>query len=759
MPTIFPKRIGPGLLIPYLIALFFVVGIGILAVVRLGQISDTVNHVTDELAAERALADDIVNQVLLVRFNANRYVRTQRQADLDLFDASYAQLETLLHSAEQQIVDPDRAAKLVAIDETVHQYGVAFREVVQLIQARQQLQAGVLDVQGLIIENKLTALKVHISTLEQPPVFLSFGNAQAAFQEMRLSAARYLADGDERQVVLFGSSYQRLLTALQNLGVALQDPAQLNNVTAASAAAATYREAFQEIRTGQARLTELFTTGLDQLEPEISHSAGEIAASVESEFEQQNRFSQSMIGQTRLVLLATTTLAVLAGIGLGLVLYRSLAERERTELALREAHDKLELRVQERTAELSRTNDQLEQEITERKQIEREIEERRRYLEGVLRAAPDAIVTVDSHNQIVEWNQGAEKLFGYTRQEAVGRDLDELVAGPDVREEAVSLTQIAAAGQEIPPRESVRHRKDGTPVNVIVAATPFLVEGQFSGLVGVYTDITEHKRAEAQLQRYAAELQQANEEIKQFAYIVSHDLRAPLVNLKGFSAELRSALEEIRPVMGAALPHLDAAQQRVVSLALEEDVPEALHFIESSVTRMDDFIHAVLNLSRLGRRELHLEPLDMNDLVQKTLETVTHQLEAHQATVTVGTLPETVADRTSMEQIVGNLLGNAVKYFAPDRPGELEISAERGPDETAFRIRDNGRGIAADDMPKVFAPFRRIGRQDTPGEGMGLPYVQALVRRHGGRIWCESEPGVGTVFYFTISNQLEEKEE
>jgi PAS domain S-box-containing protein len=376
----------------------------------------------------------------------------------------------------------------------------------------------------------------------------------------------------------------------------------------------------------------------------------------------------------------------------------------------------------------------------------------------VLKAAPDAIVTVDFRNQVVEWNQGAERLFGYAREEAVGQHLDGLVAGPTVREEAIAFTQMAREGQELPPTETVRHRKDGTPVDVIVAASPILVEGEFAGLVGVYTDISERKQVEERLKRYAVELQQANEEIKQFAYIVSHDLRAPLVNLKGFSAELRSALEVIQSALDEALPHLNAEAQRSLTLALKEDVPEALHFIESSVTRMDDFIHAVLNLSRLGRRELYLETLDMDHLVQKTLETVAHQIEASQTTVTVRPLPAVVADRTSMEQIMGNLLGNAVKYFVPERPGELEISAECGPEGIAFRIRDNGRGIAAEDMPKVFAPFRRIGRQDTPGEGMGLPYVQALVRRHGGRIWCESEAGVGTTFIFTLPNRLKEVE-
>ncbi len=429
----------------------------------------------------------------------------------------------------------------------------------------------------------------------------------------------------------------------------------------------------------------------------------------------------------------------------------TIATRLASEIELRQHRQHLEESVKERTAELRRTNEQLEQEITERKQMQGEIEQRRRYLEGVLRAAPDAICTMDAHHRIVEWNTGAEKLFGYSREEAVGQYLDDLVTAPDVLEEAAGFTQMVTDRKDLPPIEAIRYRKDGSPVDVIVAASPILVEGEFTGLVGVYTDITERKQAEEQLQRYAVELEQANEEIKQFAYIVSHDLRGPLVNLKGFAAELRSALQVIDSAMDTALPHLGEEQRRTLTFALDEDVPEALQFIDSSVTRMDDFINAVLRLSRLGRRELRLEPVDMDDLVQATLETLAHQVEEHQGKVTVGTLLEVVVDRTSMEQIMGNLLGNAVKYLAPDRPAEIEITAERGPDETTFRIRDNGRGIAEEDMDKVFAPFRRIGRQDVPGEGMGLPYVQILVRRHGGRIWCESELGVGTTFSFTIA--------
>jgi len=104
------------------------------------------------------------------------------------------------------------------------------------------------------------------------------------------------------------------------------------------------------------------------------------------------------------------------------------------------------------------------------------------------------------------------------------------------------------------------------------------------------------------------------------------------------------------------------------------------------------------------------------------------------------------------------LLSNAVKYLEPDRPGEIEITGERRGDETIFCVRDNGRGIAQEDMPKVFMPFRRAGRQDTPGTGIGLGYAEMLVRRHGGRIWCESEYGVGSTFSFSIANHLKEED-
>jgi diguanylate cyclase (GGDEF)-like protein/PAS domain S-box-containing protein len=143
------------------------------------------------------------------------------------------------------------------------------------------------------------------------------------------------------------------------------------------------------------------------------------------------------------------------------------------------------------------------QDITKRKQVRLEIEQRQMYLEGVLKAAPDAIVTLDARHRIVEWNPGAENLFGYSREEAIDQDIDDLITGPEVYDEAVEFTQVAAGGMEVPPTETVRYRKDGSPVDVIVAGSPIVVGDELIGTVAVYTDITQRVRMEETLRAMA----------------------------------------------------------------------------------------------------------------------------------------------------------------------------------------------------------------------------------------------------------------
>ena len=140
----------------------------------------------------------------------------------------------------------------------------------------------------------------------------------------------------------------------------------------------------------------------------------------------------------------------------------------------------------------------------------------------------------------------------------------------------------------------------------------------------------------------------------------------------------------------------------------------------------------------------------VRELIEDILSSLAHQIGSRNISVAINELPDVTADKTAVEQIFGNLLDNAVKYLEPGRSGKIDITGERRDGEVVFHVQDNGRGMAKEDIPRAFEIFRRVGRQDVPGEGMGLAYVKALIRLHGGRIWCESEPGAGTTFSFTI---------
>jgi PAS domain S-box-containing protein len=394
--------------------------------------------------------------------------------------------------------------------------------------------------------------------------------------------------------------------------------------------------------------------------------------------------------------------------------------------------------------------------ITERKQAEETLRQSEERYRTILETMQEAYYEIDLGGNFTLVNDKVCKDLGYTKEELIGTNSKQYRDKKNEEQIYQLCNELYKTGNPIKALEIEYTNKDGTK-RIYEMSTSLIrdIEGKPIGFRGVSRDITERRKAEEQLKRYAAELERSNEEVKNFAYIVSHDLRVPLVNLKGYTSELRTALGVIGANFDAALPHLIDEKRSAVATALHEDVPEALEFITNSVSRMDSFINAVLILARLGRQDLKPEPIDMNALLQTTVETMSHQLQERGIEVIVGSLPHVVADRTSMEQIMGNILSNAVKYLDSSRPGRIEVTAQANGAETTFRIRDNGRGIAAEDMGKVFAPFRRAGKQDTPGEGMGLAYVQTLLRRHGGRISCESELGKGTTFTFTISTRPE----
>ncbi|MEO3998924.1 CHASE3 domain-containing protein [Mesorhizobium sp. CAU 1732] len=252
---------------------------------------------------------------------------------------------------------------------------------------------------------------------------------------------------------------------------------------------------------------------------------------------------------------------------------------------------------------------------------------------------------------------------------------------------------------------------------------------------------------EERVKERTQDLVRANEEVQRFAYIVTHDLRAPLVNIMGFTAELDETMKSIQSYVLADGDTLSEQEIQEARTAASEDLPEAIGFIRSSTRKMDGLINAILKISRDGRRPLKPETIDLKALLEANLATVQHQIAEADGTATLDVkVPTLVTDRMSLEQILGNLIDNAVKYRA-NRPLEINVTARRAPaGQVLIDVSDNGRGIAAKDHERVFDLFRRSGQQDKPGEGIGLAHVRTLVRGLGGDISLSSEHGVGTTF-------------
>jgi len=268
---------------------------------------------------------------------------------------------------------------------------------------------------------------------------------------------------------------------------------------------------------------------------------------------------------------------------------------------------------------------------------------------------------------------------------------------------------------------------------------------------------------EATVDERTADLREANDEIQRFAYIVSHDLRSPLVNIMGFTSELEELRGDIFKRIAALAraqstapqgpenatdtvePVLEGADQQ-----LSEDFSEALGFIKSSIGKMDRLISAILNLTREGRREFEPVRIDTTELIEGIVETVAHQAAEAQAQIQLGKLPNIVSDRLALEQIFSNLIDNALKYLKPGVPGEISVRGRTKLGFAIFEVSDNGRGVDPKDHQRIFELFRRAGTQDKPGQGIGLAHVRALVRRLGGTMSVASELHRGSTFTITL---------
>jgi len=360
--------------------------------------------------------------------------------------------------------------------------------------------------------------------------------------------------------------------------------------------------------------------------------------------------------------------------------------------------------------------------ITESKHNERKTNERREFLEALLASAPDAIVTLNPEQRILDWNPGAEKLFGYTSEEAVGRNIDDLVTGSDVEEEARGFTSTILKGEEISPVETVRYRNDGSLVDVLVSGSPIMLDGELVAVLAIYTDITEKKRAREELSRRTR-----LESLATLAGGLAHDFNNLLSGIFGN--------------ISLAKDHLSKDS-------------EAYSYIEAMDNAMERATGLTQQLLTFARgSEPVVEPVDPGKTLLESLEfNLAGSSVRHNLSITEN-IWRVSADRRQLAQVISNLIINA-KQAMPSG-GSLYIEAENFQhiDETVLgldtgdfvriSIRDEGNGIPEENLERIFDPYFSTKKK---GSGLGLAVVHSIVQKHGGVTEVESVPGEGARF-------------
>ncbi|MBI4826842.1 MAG: PAS domain-containing protein [Nitrospirae bacterium] len=285
--------------------------------------------------------------------------------------------------------------------------------------------------------------------------------------------------------------------------------------------------------------------------------------------------------------------------------------------------------------------------------------------------------------------------------------------------------------------EHIHHDKYGNPIIVEVHGYPiFDSNNNVSQIIEYNLDITERKQAEE-------ERRHLNKELEQIIYVTSHDLRSPLVNVEGYHKEINYSLKELKNI----LQEIDIPRDRKekIEFIIDKDIPESVKYIDASVAKMDSLLSGLLRLSRSGRAELEMKKLEMKRLVSDVLDTLEYQFKEKGARHEVTELPSCSGDEKQINQAFSNLIGNALKYLDPSRPGVIRISGYKKNSHVFYCVEDNGIGIPAEHQDRIFDIFHQVQR-GKGGEGLGLSIVKKIVQRHNGKVWVESEFGKGCRF-------------
>ncbi len=265
--------------------------------------------------------------------------------------------------------------------------------------------------------------------------------------------------------------------------------------------------------------------------------------------------------------------------------------------------------------------------------------------------------------------------------------------------------------------------------------------------VALEEEIRVRARAEEAVRHANTELSAKNKDLEQILYVASHDLRSPLVNVQGFSKELARDFAEVVSILEreGVPPHLKEELRPLI----QEEIPQSLNFIQNSVSKMDQLLNGLLRISRLGRAAITITTLEMNTIMAQVVADHEFLLQQHGVTVTVEPLPPCRGDQMQVDQVFANLVGNAIKFRHPERPGHIRITGQVSAGQAVYCVADNGIGIAPGHQAKVFDIFHKLA-PESEGQGLGLNIVRKILDRLDGKVWIESEPDLYCKFFVAL---------
>jgi PAS domain S-box-containing protein len=388
----------------------------------------------------------------------------------------------------------------------------------------------------------------------------------------------------------------------------------------------------------------------------------------------------------------------------------------------------------------------------ERRKAEADLIESERRFRMLYERVPVGYQSLDEDGCFVEVNQAWLDILGYTREQVMGHWFGEFLCPGFSQDNFAKSFPLFKNVGEVHGVEFEMMRSNGSTIHVVFEGrVGYDGQGNFKQTHCVLSDFTSRRNYEKKLERLNSELSEKNRELEQLVYITSHDLRAPLTNIAGFMGEMKRGIDRLVNDMDASpLDNVYKARQKAL---LESVFTEPYNFIHKGINKMDRLITSLLKYSRAGSMPPESMPLNMTELVSNAATNFMYHLQQADAVIDIGELPPAFGDEALVEQVISNLVDNAIKYLDPERPGRVRISGTVQAGNSVYCVEDNGRGISRGLADKIFEIFFREDRSAAQGEGLGLPMVRKMLTSMGGRIWVESKKDVGSKFFFSLPGQ------